>query len=33
LFLGKLAGVSDPEAKRNIIGAEFVTVFKRKPPS
>jgi GMP synthase (glutamine-hydrolysing) len=28
LFLGKLAGVSDPEAKRKIIGAEFVTVFK-----
>ena len=28
LFLGKLVGVSDPEAKRKIIGAEFVTVFK-----
>ena len=28
LFLGKLAGVSDPEVKRKIIGAEFVTVFK-----
>lgn len=28
LFLGKLAGVTDPEAKRKIIGAEFVTVFK-----
>src|SRR6188508_9480 len=28
LFLGKLAGVSDPEAKRKIIGGEFVTVFK-----
>ena len=27
-FLGKLAGVSEPEAKRKIIGAEFVTVFK-----
>ena len=30
LFLGKLAGVSDPEAKRKIIGAEFVTVFKEE---
>lgn len=30
LFLGKLAGVSDPEAKRKIIGAEFVTVFKQE---
>jgi len=30
LFLGKLAGVSDPEAKRKVIGAEFVTVFKRE---
>ena len=29
LFLGRLAGVSDPEAKRKIIGAEFVTVFKQ----
>jgi GMP synthase (glutamine-hydrolysing) len=28
LFLGKLAGVSDPEAKRKIIGREFVSVFK-----
>ncbi|MFO1243605.1 MAG: glutamine-hydrolyzing GMP synthase [Ramlibacter sp.] len=28
LFLGKLAGVSEPEAKRKIIGSEFVTVFK-----
>jgi GMP synthase (glutamine-hydrolysing) len=28
LFLGKLAGVSDPEAKRKIIGREFVEVFK-----
>lgn len=27
-FMGKLAGVSDPEAKRKIIGAEFVKVFK-----
>lgn len=30
LFLGKLAGVTDPEAKRKIIGAEFVTVFKEQ---
>jgi GMP synthase (glutamine-hydrolysing) len=28
LFLGKLAGVNDPEAKRKIIGREFVEVFK-----
>ncbi len=28
LFLGKLSGVSDPEAKRKIIGREFVEVFK-----
>ncbi len=27
-FMEKLAGVSDPEAKRKIIGAEFVEVFK-----
>ncbi|WP_417071153.1 glutamine-hydrolyzing GMP synthase [Niveibacterium terrae] len=27
-FLGKLAGVSDPEAKRKIIGREFVEVFQ-----
>lgn len=27
-FMGKLAGVSDPEAKRKIIGGEFVAVFK-----
>ncbi|HQS44758.1 MAG TPA: glutamine-hydrolyzing GMP synthase, partial [Methylotenera sp.] len=27
-FMGKLAGVSDPEAKRKIIGNEFVEVFK-----
>ena len=26
-FLGKLAGVSDPEAKRKIIGKEFIDVF------
>ena len=30
LFLGKLAGVTDPEAKRKIIGSEFVTVFKQE---
>ena len=28
LFLGKLAGVADPEAKRKIIGGLFVDVFK-----
>jgi GMP synthase (glutamine-hydrolysing) len=28
LFLSKLAGVSDPEAKRKIIGREFIEVFK-----
>ncbi len=27
-FLGKLAGVADPEAKRKIIGREFVEVFQ-----
>lgn len=27
-FMGKLAGVSDPEAKRKIIGAEFVEIFQ-----
>ena len=27
LFLGKLAGVSDPEAKRKVIGNTFVEVF------
>ena len=26
-FLGKLEGVSDPETKRKIIGAEFISVF------
>ena len=26
-FLGLLAGVSDPERKRKIIGAEFIVVF------
>jgi len=29
-FLGKLAGVSDPEAKRKIIGREFVEVFQEQ---
>ena len=27
-FMGKLAGVSDPEAKRKIIGKEFIEVFQ-----
>ncbi len=30
LFLGKLAGVSDPEKKRKIIGGLFVDVFKEE---
>jgi GMP synthase (glutamine-hydrolysing) len=30
LFLGKLAGVSEPEAKRKIIGGLFVEVFKEQ---
>ncbi len=30
LFLGKLAGVSEPEAKRKIIGGLFVDVFKQE---
>jgi GMP synthase (glutamine-hydrolysing) len=29
-FMGRLAGVTDPEAKRKIIGAEFVEVFQRE---
>ena len=29
-FLGKLAGVSDPEQKRKIIGAEFIRVFEEE---
>ena len=29
-FMKKLAGVSDPETKRKIIGAEFVEVFKEQ---
>ncbi|MEQ9641096.1 MAG: glutamine-hydrolyzing GMP synthase [Alphaproteobacteria bacterium] len=30
LFLGKLAGVSDPEQKRKIIGATFIDVFEEE---
>jgi GMP synthase (glutamine-hydrolysing) len=30
LFLGKLAGVSDPETKRKIIGATFIDVFEEE---
>jgi GMP synthase (glutamine-hydrolysing) len=29
-FMGALAGVSDPEAKRKVIGREFVEVFQRE---
>jgi GMP synthase (glutamine-hydrolysing) len=29
-FLGALAGVADPEAKRKIIGREFIEVFQRE---
>ena len=29
-FLGKLAGIADPEAKRKIIGAEFIRVFEEE---
>ena len=29
-FLSKLEGVSDPEEKRKIIGAEFITVFEEE---
>jgi len=29
-FLGKLAGVSDPEVKRKIIGEEFIRVFEEE---
>lgn len=29
-FLGKLAGISDPEQKRKIIGGEFIEVFKEE---
>ncbi|MDL2271463.1 glutamine-hydrolyzing GMP synthase [Desulfovibrio sp. OttesenSCG-928-I05] len=30
LFLGKLAGVTDPEQKRKIIGVTFIEVFERE---
>ena len=30
LFLGRLAGVSDPEQKRKIIGATFIEVFEQE---
>jgi GMP synthase (glutamine-hydrolysing) len=30
VFLGKLAGVTDPEAKRKIIGATFIEVFEEE---
>jgi GMP synthase (glutamine-hydrolysing) len=30
LFLGKLAGVADPEQKRKIIGNEFIYLFERE---
>ena len=30
LFLDKLAGVTDPERKRKIIGAEFINVFEKE---
>src|SRR5207249_4371711 len=29
-FLGRLAGISDPEQKRKIIGAEFIRVFEEE---
>src|SRR5207245_5497289 len=29
-FLGKLAGVTDPEKKRKIIGNEFIAVFEEE---
>ena len=29
-FLGDLVGVTDPEAKRKIIGREFVEVFQQE---
>jgi GMP synthase (glutamine-hydrolysing) len=29
-FLGRLAGVSDPETKRKVIGAEFIRVFEEE---
>ena len=30
LFLGRLAGVTDPEQKRKVIGAAFIDVFERR---
>jgi len=30
LFLGRLAGVTDPETKRKIIGATFIDVFEKR---
>ncbi|MCP5364605.1 MAG: glutamine-hydrolyzing GMP synthase [Hyphomicrobiales bacterium] len=30
VFLGKLAGVTDPEAKRKIIGATFIDIFEEE---
>jgi GMP synthase (glutamine-hydrolysing) len=32
-FLSKLAGVSDPEAKRKIIGSEFIAIFDEEAHS
>ena len=29
-FLGKLAGITDPEAKRKIIGEEFISIFEEE---
>jgi GMP synthase (glutamine-hydrolysing) len=33
LFLSRLAGVTDPEQKRKIIGATFIDVFEEQAPS
>jgi GMP synthase (glutamine-hydrolysing) len=30
-FLDKLAGVTEPERKRKIIGEEFIRVFEERP--
>jgi GMP synthase (glutamine-hydrolysing) len=32
LFLGRLAGITDPEQKRKIIGATFIDVFEAETP-
>jgi len=32
-FLDKLKGVTEPEAKRKAIGAEFIRVFEEEPQS